>query len=151
MVFLAIQAGSSQGRDAAESEAFDAKVADDAAAVMTSLWKLREKSEATESHNDVFWMAAMMLADLALKQGDADGADAWFGQAIRLVPDNWLAYFRLGEKKLAEGDIACAAELLEKAAAIGIGPTLLPLDLNALSGRLEMYLLKIRHMSKATA
>jgi glycosyltransferase involved in cell wall biosynthesis len=119
------------------------------------LWKLNEKSEAngsrSGSHGDVFWMAAIMLADLALKRGDADGADAWFGQAIGLLPGNWLAYFRLGEKKLAEGDISRAAELLEKTAAIGIGPTLLPLDLNAFSGRLDAYLLKIRRMSKATA
>jgi Flp pilus assembly protein TadD len=103
------------------------------------LWSLREKSNDTTG-DDVFWMAAIMLSDCAIKHNNAEEANAWLERAIALSPGNWLAYFLFGEKKLAEGDRARALALLKKAGEIGVGPTLLPLDLEVIENKLLAYL-----------
>ena len=114
------------------------------------LWGLREKVNGAGS-DDIFWMAAVMLADRALEQGDSNGSDEWLKRAIELRPADWLAYFRRGELRLAEGDWESAAELLKKADEIGVGPTLLPLDLDTLCGKLKTYLFEIERQSMAAS
>jgi tetratricopeptide (TPR) repeat protein len=106
---------------------------------LCALWKLRETANGAAS-GDVFRMAAVMLSDCELKQGNAGEASAWLERAIEFFPDNWVAYFLLGERKYAAGDLERATALLGRAAEIGITPALLPLDIDSMRARLDKYL-----------
>jgi glycosyltransferase involved in cell wall biosynthesis/predicted negative regulator of RcsB-dependent stress response len=112
------------------------------------LWDLREKANGTGG--DLFNMAAVMLADCAVKSGNLTDAEAWLERAVTLAPDDWLPHFLLGEKKLLEGDLDRAAQLLGRAAEIGIDPTLLPLDIGTIRRKLDGYRAKLKHAPTAT-
>ncbi|NQU06962.1 MAG: tetratricopeptide repeat protein, partial [Candidatus Abyssubacteria bacterium] len=103
------------------------------------LWGLRDKANG-DAYREVFWMAGVVLSDCAVKSGKMAEADTWLERAIESYPDNWLPYFQLGERKLLYGDFEVAALLLRKAAEIGIGPTLLPLDIEDMRKKLDRYL-----------
>jgi glycosyltransferase involved in cell wall biosynthesis len=119
---------------------------ENAAKWLEVLWGLREQNNGAGSI-DVFWMAAVMLSDCAVRCDNAADASAWLERAIEISSDNWLAYFLLGEKKLAEGDRAHALTLLKKATEIGVGPTLLPLNLAAIKDKLNRYILELEQVA----
>lgn len=114
-----------------------------AAQWLRTLWEIREKVD-VEQWNDIYWMAAVMLSDCAHKSGDKTEAESWLARATELRPDNWLPYFLLGERKLLGGDREHAGPLLEKAAAIGVTPTVLPLDVERIRVRLREHLTNLK-------
>ncbi len=114
------------------------------------LWNMRGKADGA-AWKEVFWMAAIVLSDCAARSGDAAEAEQWLEHAIELVPDNWLAHFLLGEKKFLGGDLARASHLIGEAARIGVSPTILPLDLDQMRGKLERYLSKLKEVEASTA
>ncbi|GAB4345148.1 MAG: hypothetical protein Kow0099_25180 [Candidatus Abyssubacteria bacterium] len=105
---------------------------------LRAVWQLREK-RLDESAKDVFWAAAIVLSDCAAKTSDSPQAELWLRRAIELLPQNWLAYFLLGERKLLEGSLEEANQLMHKVAELRISPTILPLDIGAIRQKFDMY------------
>jgi tetratricopeptide (TPR) repeat protein len=114
------------------------------------LWTMRGKADEA-AWKEVFWMATMVLSDCAARSGNAAEAEEWLEHAIELAPDNWLAYFLLGERRFLEGDVERASHLIGEAARIGISPTILPLDLDKMRGKLERYLSKLKEVEASGA
>jgi glycosyltransferase involved in cell wall biosynthesis/predicted TPR repeat methyltransferase len=117
-----------------------------AARWLHALWKQRADTNGNENGH-LFWAAAILLSECALRAGAAYESEAWLGHAVEIAPHNWLAYFLLGERKLQTNDTAEAVRLLARAEELGPGPTLLPLDVAALTKKLERYLRQLRHPS----
>ncbi|UCD56420.1 MAG: tetratricopeptide repeat protein, partial [Candidatus Hydrogenedentota bacterium] len=116
---------------------------ENAAKWLRLLWELRERAHGAPE-NDIFWMAAIVLSDCAMRSGNAAEADEWLERAIELSPNDWPAHFLLGERKFLEGDLERARQLIGKAAEIGISTTILPLDINAIRRKLERYLSELK-------
>jgi Flp pilus assembly protein TadD len=110
-----------------------------AARWLRELWRLRDTAE-SETGKEVFWLAAIVLADCAGASGDSAEAEEWLNRAVELAPDNWLAHFLLGERKILAGELEEAGPRLRRAEEIGVCPTILPLDLNDLKTKLMHYL-----------
>ncbi len=113
---------------------------------LRTLWKLREKGGVNDS-SELFWMAAILLSDCAMRGGNRIEADTWLERAIESFPDTWVPYFLLGERKFLDGDIDRADELIRKAVEIGIGPTILPLDVDLTRRKAERYLSELKRAS----
>lgn len=108
------------------------------------LWESRGNANGDENRH-IFWTAAILLFDCAVRCDCEAEAVAWLERAIELAPNNWLGYFLLGERRLQEHDVEHAARLLATAAELGISPTLLPLDIDTIKKKLERYLSDFKH------
>jgi glycosyltransferase involved in cell wall biosynthesis len=110
-----------------------------AARWLRELWRLREKVD-VQSWKEVFWLAAIVLSDCAAASNLSAEAEDWLNQALALAPENWLAYFLLGERKIKAEDFESASSLLHRVEELGVSPTILPLDLDAINLQFRQYL-----------
>ena len=120
-----------------------------AAKWLRTLWTLRDEHDDGKDRH-TFWMAAILLFDCELRSGREADADTWLERAREIAPQNWLAYFLLGERKFLSGNVEDAAPLLAKAAELGIEPTPLTLDTAATRNKLNAYMSELRQKSVCT-
>jgi Flp pilus assembly protein TadD len=122
---------------------------DHAAKWLRTLWEMREKTDG-HAWREVFWMAAVVLSDCALRSGKTDESEQWLKHAITLCPRSWLAYFLLGERKLLAGECEGAEALLQKVVELGISPTILPLNLGEIKKKIERYRSELKRLAPST-
>jgi tetratricopeptide (TPR) repeat protein len=88
-------------------------------------WFSRTREAADEESGEPAAWVRVMMAELSIRTGDHDAARAYGREALRIVPDYYLAYEHLAEVEEREGNHAAARPLLQKAIGIARHPEFL--------------------------